>query len=92
MAEHTVYASTAGDTYSVSIKLSEDKWARSDFPDPLMTIDYDANDKVIGVGALGSLAPELLNAYTDWFKIGRLDDVDKFISDFTERAKVWRNP
>lgn len=32
------------------------KWARSEFPDELLTVDYNAQGGVIGVEAIGSLA------------------------------------
>lgn len=37
-------------------------WARSEFPDELVTVDYDAEGKVIGVEVVGSAARTLAAA------------------------------
>ena len=31
-------------------------WAKSDFPDELLTIDYNSQGRIIGIEALGSIA------------------------------------
>lgn len=40
-------------------------WARSEFPDELITIDYNKCGKVIGVEAVGSAADEAIAAVID---------------------------
>lgn len=37
-------------------------WARSDFPDELVTVDYNAQGGVIGIEVIGSLAHRSANA------------------------------
>lgn len=32
------------------------KWAKSEFPDELLTVDYNAQGGIIGIEAIGSLA------------------------------------
>lgn len=44
---------------------AEAEWARSDFPDPLLIVDYDASGRVIGIEAVGALARAGLKALLD---------------------------
>lgn len=50
-------------------------WAKSEFPDELVTIDYNAQGGIIGIEAIGSLArlgaAALINAFVS---ADRLDD------------------
>lgn len=41
-------------------------WARSEFPHPLVTIDYDADDNLIGISPAGSRIGVILDAYKYW--------------------------
>jgi uncharacterized protein YuzE len=38
------------------IAIPDGVWARSEFPDELMTIDYDADGRIIGIEVVGPLA------------------------------------
>ncbi len=40
-------------------------WAKSDFPDELLTVDYNAQGGVIGIELIGSLAREAADALVD---------------------------
>ena len=37
-------------------------WARSEFPDDLVTVDYDDDDNVIGIEVIGKLAQDARDA------------------------------
>lgn len=41
-------------------------WARSEFPHPLITVDYDADDNVIGISPAGPRIPSVLHTYEEW--------------------------
>jgi hypothetical protein len=41
-------------------------WARSDFPDPLITVDYNSDDEVIGISAVDPVIGFLLDEYKRW--------------------------
>jgi hypothetical protein len=46
-------------------------WARSEFPHPLITVDYDADDNVIGISPAGPHIDPTLEAYREWRKSGQ---------------------
>jgi hypothetical protein len=50
--------SEAGTVVYVAID-PDGAWARSEFPDELMTLDYDEDDRLIGVELIGDLAQTL---------------------------------
>jgi uncharacterized protein YuzE len=56
-------------------------WARSEFPDDLLTVDFNAKGDVIGIELIGSLARSAANAM-----------VNAFLSSdaLTSRAEVER--
>ena len=41
-------------------------WARSEFPHPLVTVDYDDEDRVIGISPAGPRIDATLDAYKAW--------------------------
>jgi hypothetical protein len=62
------------DGHVVYIALDPDGvWARSEFPHPLITIDYDADGRVIGVSPAGPRIKATLNVYNEWLESGAHD-------------------
>ena len=49
-------ASRSGTTSTSSSCTSAETSAKSDFPDELLTIDYNSQGRIIGIEALGSIA------------------------------------
>jgi hypothetical protein len=45
-------------------------WARSEFPHPLITVDYDADGRIIGISPAGPQIDNTLDAYQRWLKDG----------------------
>lgn len=43
-------------------------WARSEFPDPLITVDYDADNKVIGISPAGPRVIPTVHTYEQWLR------------------------
>lgn len=42
------------------------QWARSEFPSPLVTIDYNHGGAVIGISSAGPAIPDTLEHYRSW--------------------------
>lgn len=52
------------------------EWARSEFPQPLITVDYNADDEVIGISSAGPAVAGALKAYQAWLARGAQDAHD----------------
>lgn len=52
------------------------EWARSEFPRPLITVDYNADDEVIGISPAGPAVAETLETYKSWLSRGAQDAQD----------------
>jgi hypothetical protein len=48
-------------------------WARSEFPHPLVIVDYDTEGNVIGISPAGPLIDATLDAYRSWRTSGARD-------------------
>lgn len=48
-------------------------WARSGFPHPLVTVDYDAEGAVIGISPAGPTIDATLDIYRSWLAEGAED-------------------
>lgn len=57
-------------------------WARSEFPHPLVTVDYDDEDRVIGISPAGPRIVGTLDIYTRWLEDGT-GDTKKLVADLT---------
>lgn len=55
-------------------------WARSNFPHPLITVDYDSDDQIIGVCAIGPRVSPTLRAYDAWLAEGA-DDPERLVAE-----------
>lgn len=62
-------------------------WARSEFPHPLVTVDYDAEDRVIGISPAGPRITSTLDAYKHWLSTGGLDP-STLVSELESRQAV----
>lgn len=51
-------------------------WARSEFPDPLITVDYDADDNVIGISPAGPRVSPTLHTYEEWLRDDQPDPTE----------------
>lgn len=65
-------------------------WARSEFPHPLVTVDYDADEEVIGISAAGSKIDGTLEAFQAWHRATRRDTkpLIKSLNELREEAAV----
>ena len=55
----TKRTSDEGTVVSFARNDTEAEWARSEWPHPLLTLDFDADDRLIGIEAVGSIASAL---------------------------------
>lgn len=61
-------------------------WARSEFPDPLITVDYDADDNVIGISPAGPRVSHTLHVYEEWLR-DEQPDPQKLVARLGESRK-----
>ena len=57
-------------------------WDQSRFPHPLITADYDGDDRLIGISAAGPKAQQLLKSLIE--EIGELEGVDEIARDLED--------
>lgn len=55
------------DVIKVDLAWNE-KWARSEFPHPLIIVDYNANDEPIAISGVGPKAFLVLESYCEWVR------------------------
>jgi len=44
----------------------EEKWAKSEYPHPLVTVDFNVDGEVIEISTIGSLSDSLEETIRDW--------------------------
>ena len=64
---HRVDELNDGDVVYVALD-ADGVWARSTFPHPLITIDHDEDDNVIGISAAGPRTDQLIAVYGEWHR------------------------